>query len=486
VFWSEPAETPVRAFSPTWLTLQNPLPQRQQTRATHAFFWRDTVSESLAYRQDISGCLEAAIGPHGLDHASLAAWSGQAEAALEGLRGDYESGALALLGIVEETADIEAAEAALAKLSVGADTIIFFGTGGSGLGGQTLAQIAGWGIPHTPPKPPGQRPRIRFYDNLDGGTLSALLRSIDFTKTRFIVTSKSGGTAETLAQAIATLSAVNAAGLGDTIPSLFLGITEQGAAGKANGLRALFQSLGIPMLAHHTGIGGRFSCLTNVGLMPAIARGLDARAIRAGARSILQPMIDARPAAEIPFAVGAATMVGLSKERGIRTLVLMPYADRLGKMADWYVQLWAESLGKGGEGTTPVPAIGPVDQHSQLQLFMDGPREIATTIIRVATKGAGPLLDNDMTKTAGLAFLGGKTIGDIVDAQGHAVAEALQKAGRPVRTIDLDTLDERAAGALLMHFMMETIVAGRLLKLDPFDQPAVELAKILTKQRLGG
>ena len=444
------------------------------------------MSQTSPYTQDVSGCMEISIGEGGLKLASRAAWTAKAEAALEGLRGDYASGALALLRLADDDADIAAAEAALAKLSDGADTLIFFGTGGSGLGGQTLAQMAGWGIPHTSPKPPHRRPRIRFYDNLDGGTLSALLSSTNFAKTRFVVTSKSGGTAETLAQTIATLAAVQAAGLGDQIPSLFLGITEPEAPGKSNGLRALFQAFGIPMLAHHTGIGGRFSCLTNVGLMPAIARGLDARAIRAGARSALQPMLDSRPAAEIPFAVGAATMIGLSKERGIRTLVLMPYADRLGKLADWYVQLWAESLGKGGEGTTPVPAVGPVDQHSQLQLFMDGPREIAITIIRVASKGTGPTLDAGMATTAGLGFLGGKTIGDIVDAQGHAVAEALQKAGRPVRTFDVPKLDERAAGALLLHFMLETIVAGRLLRLDPFDQPAVELAKVLTKQRLGG
>ncbi len=249
--------------------------------------------------------------------------------------------------------------------------------------------------------------------------------------------------------------------------------------------RALFQSLSIPLLEHHTGIGGRFSCLTNVGLLPAMARGLDAREIRAGARAILQPMLEAAPVADIPFAAGAAAMVGLSKDRGIRTLVLMPYSDRLGKLADWYVQLWAESLGKGGEGTTPVPAVGPVDQHSQLQLFMDGPREIATTIIRLAPKGSGPVIDKALATEAGLGFIGGRTIGDIVAAQGHAIAQALMTAGRPVRTIDVPELDAHAAGALLMHFMMETIVAGRLLNLDPFDQPAVELAKILTKQRLG-
>lgn len=443
------------------------------------------MSKTADYVQDLSGCMDGAIGRHGLKRVSLAAWYNKAEAALERLRADYESSRLLLLRIVEETADIDAAEAALGKLSEGAETIVFFGTGGSSLGGQTLAQIAGWGIPHTAAKAPHLRPRIRFYDNLDGSTLEALLAATDFAKTRFVVTSKSGGTAETLAQAIATISAIQAAGLGDRIPSLFLGITEPEAPGKSNGLRALFQSLSIPMLEHHTGIGGRFSCLTNVGLLPAMARGLDAREIRAGARAILQPMLEAAPVADIPFAAGAAAMVGLSKDRGIRTLVLMPYSDRLGKLADWYVQLWAESLGKGGEGTTPVPAVGPVDQHSQLQLFMDGPREIATTIIRLMPKGSGPMIDKALAAKAGLGFIGGRTIGDIVDAQGHAIAQALTTAGRPVRTIDVPELDAHAAGALLMHFMMETIVAGRLLSLDPFDQPAVELAKILTKQRLG-
>ncbi len=177
-------------------------------------------------------------------------------------------------------------------------------------------------------------------------------------------------------------------------------------------------------------------------------------------------------------------MVALSKERGIRSLVLMPYADRLAKMADWFVQLWAESLGKGGEGTTPIPAIGPVDQHSQLQLFMDGPPEIALTILRVASRGTGPKLDADMAERAGIGFMAGKTIGDVVDAQGHAIAEALIEAQRPVRTIDLPDLTEQTAGAILMHFMLETIIAGYILDLDPFDQPAVELAKVLTKKRL--
>jgi glucose-6-phosphate isomerase len=238
------------------------------------------------------------------------------------------------------------------------------------------------------------------------------------------------------------------------------------------------------MLEHHTGIGGRFSCLTNVGLMPAMARGLDVRSIRAGAKRVVNALMTAKSPRDFAPAVGAAMAVGLSKEKGIRTLVMMPYADRLGRLSAWFVQLWAESLGKGGEGTMPVGALGPLDQHSQLQLFMDGPREHYLTVLRVASAGIGPRIDKDLAKVAGAEMLGGHTVGDIVSAQAHAVPEALARAGRPVRTIDIAKLDEKTLGALLMHFMIETILAGRLLGIDPFDQPAVELAKTLTKERL--
>jgi len=436
------------------------------------------------YRQDIQGCLDGAIAGHGLKPQELAAWTKRLDPELTRLKDDHRDKRLQLLGIVDEGADIDAAVSALAKLSAGATQIVFFGTGGSGLGGQTLAQVAGWNIPGACKHDTIKRPRTRFYDNLDGDTLAGALAEMDLPKTRFVVTSKSGGTAETLGQAIAVLSAVKAAGLTGRIPELFLGITEPAVKGRTNGLRDLFASLGIPMLDHPTGIGGRFSALTTVGLLPAMARGLDAKAIRAGARSVVDEMLGATSASGCAPALGAATMLGLAKERGVRALVFMPYSDRLGKLSEWYVQLWAESLGKGGEGTTPIPATGPLDQHSQLQLFMDGPREIALTILRVPTAGKGPVIDPDMATTAGLGFLGGKTIGDVVDAQAHALPEALARAGRPVRTIDIPKLDERSIGAILMHFMLETILAGRALGLDPFDQPAVELAKVLTKERL--
>lgn len=436
------------------------------------------------YRQSIDGCLEGAIGSHGLGKVQLGNYLTRMEPQLEQLQQNYKTGRLPLLTLTEEAADIDAAAAALAKLSRGARIVVFFGTGGSGLGGQTLAQLAGWNIPGAADEAQMQRPRTRFYDNLDGRTLAGAISQLNLETTRFIVTSKSGGTSETLAQAIVALSAVKAAGLGDRIPELFLGITEPEAPGKANGLRALFAAHGIPMLEHHTGIGGRFSCLTNVGLMPALARGLDAKAIRAGAKTVIDAMLAAKRAKDFAPALGAATTIALSKDKGVHTLVMMPYNDRLMSFSRWYVQLWAESLGKNGEGTSPIAALGPLDQHSQLQLFMDGPREHMINVLRVASRGVGPAIDAGMAKTAGIGFMGGKTVGDVVDAQSHAIVEALGKAGRAVRTFDVEELNERTMGALLMHFMLETILAGRLIGIDPFDQPAVELAKILTKERL--
>ncbi len=444
------------------------------------------AAQPPAYVQSLEGVMSARIGKHGLSDRLLGQYLRRAVDPLTILKNNYETGRLPLLTIPEDTADLDEAEVALKRLSKGARLIVFFGTGGSGLGGQTLAQMAGWNIPGGGDAYQRTRPRTRFLDNLDGMTLTGALTGLDFAKTRFVVTSKSGGTTETLAQAIAAIQAVREAGLEAKIPELFLGITEPAKKGKQNGLRELFDSLSIPMIEHHTGIGGRFSCLTNVGLMPAMARGLDARAIRAGAHDVIAAMMAAKTPKDFAPAVGAAAAVALSKEKGIHTLVMMPYSDRLGRMSEWFVQLWAESLGKNGNGTSPIPCLGPLDQHSQLQLFMDGPREHYITIIRVASEGTGPKLDAKLAKAAGAPYMAGRHVGDVVSAQAHAIAEALGEAGRPVRTFDLERLDERSIGALLMHFMIETILAGRMLFIDPFDQPAVELAKVLTRRNLGG
>ncbi len=328
------------------------------------------------------------------------------------------------------------------------------------------------------------RPRTRFYDNLDPRTLERALAGLDLATTRFVITSKSGNTPETLIQAIAAIEAVRQAGLESRIPTLFLGLTEPAESGKTNGLRDLCEALAIPTLPHDPNIGGRFSGLTNVGLLPALARGLDVEALREGARTVVEALLAGGEPKDFAPAVGAAVAIGLAKERGIRVSVMWPYSDRLSRFAAWYVQLWGESLGKKGKGTTPVAALGPVDQHSQLQLYLDGAPQHLITVIREACAGSGPRIAPDLARIAHADYLAGHSAGDLVAAQQRAIPEALTAAGRPVRTIDIERLDERALGALMMHFMLETILAGALLGVDPFDQPAVESGKLITRKYL--
>jgi glucose-6-phosphate isomerase len=231
-------------------------------------------------------------------------------------------------------------------------------------------------------------------------------------------------------------------------------------------------------------VGGRYSVLTNVGLLPAAAVGLDITAIRGGAGVALAPVLASRPPAEVPAAVGAALAVTLGASKPMS--VMLAYADRLERFTRWYVQLWAESLGKDGKGTTPIAALGPVDQHSQLQLYLAGPRDKLFTVVTVGAAGRGPRIADDLARLAGEPDFAGKTIGDLVAAQGRATIETLAKNGCPVRSIHIDTLDEASIGELLMHFMLETIIAAHLLGVDPFDQPAVEEGKVLAKKYLAG
>jgi glucose-6-phosphate isomerase len=329
-------------------------------------------------------------------------------------------------------------------------------------------------------------PRLHFIDNLDPESFGALLGRLPHATTRFVAISKSGGTAETLMQTIAAVSALTDAGLQTRIPDVFLGISEPANAGKPNGLRNVLGKYRVPFLDHDPGVGGRYSALTNVGLLPAAMVGLDIAAIREGAKLALAPVLAKKPAPQIPAAVGAALSVTLAASKGKSTSVLMAYCDRLQRFTHWYVQLWAESLGKNGKGTTPLAALGPVDQHSQLQLFIGGPRDKLFTVIAVDGAGQGPRMDGELASLAGEPGFAGKTIGDLVAAEARATAETLAKNGCPVRTIHIDKLDEETLGELMMHFMLETIIAAHLLGIDAFDQPAVEEGKVLAKRYLTG
>lgn len=435
----------------------------------------------MPFTQSIDLAMSSRIGGAGISQSALDAALSGAETALARLRDDDATGRLPLLHMPRTTDDLDGIREAAERLAQGATDIVFLGTGGSSLGAQTLAQLADYAVPGAGRLAEG--PRVHFLDNLDPFTFERVLARLPLATTRFAAISKSGGTGETLMQTIAVLGALEAAGLRGEAGRMVMGLSEPRKPGGKNALRDLLEPEGASFLEHHTGIGGRYSVLTNVGLLPAAAMGLDIAAIRAGAAEAYEPVRAGRPAAEVPAALGAALNVAAARQRQGVT-VLMAYADRLERFTRWWVQLWAESVGKDGQGTQPVAAIGPVDQHSQLQLYLAGPSDKLFTILTTGGAGTGPRMDEALSRRAGEPGFAGRTIGDLVAAQGRATADTLAKNGRPTRRLHVERLDERALGALLMHFMLETILAGYILSLDPFDQPAVEEGKILAKRYL--
>ncbi|HEY4342892.1 MAG TPA: glucose-6-phosphate isomerase [Parvibaculum sp.] len=435
---------------------------------------------SLPYEQHIDTCFDDKIGKDGLSRAAYDKALKDAEAGVAWLKDAYEKKTLALLRVPERKDDLGPLRDVAAKLLDNTTDLFIFGIGGSSLGAQAIAQLTGWGTQAHVQK----GPRIFIVDNLDAQTMNAALSATDLRTTRFLVVSKSGGTVEPAIQMLTAMSAIEKAGGGKYMKHHFAVLTEPAKNGKPNAMRAFAEKHGFATLEHDPGVGGRYAVLTTVGLLPADILGLDIEAFRAGAADVLAPIIAGKPAKDIAPAIGAALSIALQREKGADISVLMAYADRLDRFIAWHCQLWAESLGKDGKGTTPVRAIGPVDQHSQLQLYLAGPKDKMFTVFRQETAGEGPEVNPLFADDAAFAGLAGKHIGDLVDAEARATIDTLAKNGRPVRTFKIPKLNERTLGALFMHFMLETIIAGKILGVDPFDQPAVEEGKILAKTYL--
>jgi glucose-6-phosphate isomerase len=411
-------------------------------------------------QQNLTHAIDAAAQPH---FENIMATLTQAHAA-------YQKQRLPHMTLAEKTDDLPAMQHMADALGDGAARILILGTGGSSLGAQVLAQT------HGALTPAGQMsgPELVFVDNLDAETYTRLLGD-DLATSRFLVVSKSGGTAETMMQAGGALLALENQGL--TAARHMGGIAGRGD----NALRRLAATYGFSLLDHEDEIGGRFSVFTNVGLLPALWAGGDAQKIRAGAAAVM----DALSGSATDFAplLGAATQLAhMAVGRNIS--VMMPYADRLARLAFWYRQLWAESLGKQGKGSVPVNALGPVDQHSQMQLYMAGPDDKFYTVLTQATRGTGTGVPADFADDAGLAALAGHKMGNLVDAEARGTMDTLIEAGRPLRHMALNVIDDETIGALLMHFQLETIYAAEGLGVDAFDQPAVEAGKIRARHYL--
>lgn len=431
-------------------------------------------------QQSLDLALVSGVGEGGIPDAAFDKAVADLGPALARLKDEAKT--LPLLGLPADTADLPPVREAAERLRQSASNVLVLGTGGSSLGGQTLAQLTGYGTAGLSAFLP--EPRVHFIDNLDPLTFEALLKALPLKTTKFIAISKSGGTGETLLQTIAAITALRGAGIAeDRLGWHFQGLSEPAKPGKLNALRALLEPLSVPFLEHHTGVGGRYSVLTNCGLLPAALLGLDIAALRQGAARALAPVLAGKGVRETPAALGAALNLAAMRT-GKNIAVLMPYADKLALLTRWWMQLWAESLGKDGKGTQPVGALGPVDQHSQQQLYLAGPRDKLFTVLTVANKGKGPAIDAALAKQIGEQDFAGKTIGDLVAAQGLAMIDTFAKNGRAVRKLHVDEVNEATHGEILMHFMLETVLTGYAMGVDPFDQPAVEEAKLLAKRYL--
>ena len=362
-----------------------------------------------------------------------------------------------LLKLPQHSDDIDKIDHSVAYLNKFSDVVVL-GTGGSSLGAQTLAGLKGYGLSCNK-----NSPRLHFMDNIDPTTFDLLLNNIDLESTGVIVISKSGTTAETLCQCLLMLQHFTAKKL---LPSKhFVAITEP----KDSQLTQIAKNYNITTYDHDPNLGGRFSVLSIVGLMPAMLAGVDAKQVRKGA----QQMLD-----NPDFAIQGAALNFALLQQNINQTVLMPYIDRLSFMGLWFRQLWAESVGKNGKGTTPIRAMGTVDQHSQLQLYLDGPKDKLFTVITGSFSGQGSTLSDPMAPD----YLHGRTMGDLMAAEQRATIIAMQEKKCPTRVIDIPVLNEQTMGALLMQFMLETMIMAELLGVDAFDQPAVERGKILAKQ----
>ena len=326
------------------------------------------------------------------------------------------------------------------------EDVLILGTGGSSLGGKTFCALS-----------KSMGPKLHFLDNVDPETFERIFARLNPRTTGIVIISKSGSTAETLMQAL-TLKAV----WGEAISQNTIMITEP----TPNVMRKLGESWGVRILEHPRDVGGRFSCFTRVGLLPAAIAGLDLDALLDGAQDVLENKVE-------EIAASSQMIADLN----LPNHVMMPYCDRLLSFAFWWKQLWAESLGKDGKGFTPIEALGTVDQHSQLQLFLDGPHDKLFNVITTASRGQG-------WKVSGLPMFEGKTMGDLLAAEQEAIIETLVRHKCPVREIHLEVLNERTLGGLMMHFMMETIMTAEALKVNAFDQPAVEKGKELTRRIL--
>jgi glucose-6-phosphate isomerase len=410
---------------------------------------------------DIGNALAAVADP-GVPEADLAALDDRVEAAHERIAAGREAGEFgyAALNLPARTDPDRIAEVVAPVADAGA--VLTVGIGGSALGAATVSTALGPSdVDH------------HVLDNVDPAHTREVLADLDLAETAVHVVSRSGTTAETLATFLVVREAMADAGVDWTARTVV-------TTGESGPLRDLVDAHDLPSTEVPEGVPGRFSALSAVGLVPAAIQGHDVAGVLAGGQAAaesLAPSLFDCPA----YAYGAVAYA--LDQRGAGINAVMPYAERLEPFAEWFAQLWAESLGKAGQGQTPVRALGATDQHSQLQLYRAGPRDKLVTFVRPRER---PDQEIPATDVDDLAYLGGRGLGDLLDAEFAATEASLAAAGRPSVRLEVDRLDARGVGSLLYAMEAACILAGELYDVETFTQPAVEWAKRATRGLLGG
>ncbi len=378
-------------------------------------------------------------------------------------------------------------ETVAARVRKDFDTFVVLGIGGSALGPIAVQQALNHLHYNDLPSEKRNGPRFFVEDNIDPERMAALLDVIDVKTTCFNIITKSGATAETMSQYL-IISELLKKEVGAGWEKHIIATTdpEKGnliKMAKENSFELFF----IPPT-----VGGRFSELSPVGLIPAAVCGIDIRAMLKGAKDM-----DARcktdDVMKNPALLEATLQFILMQDMGINVQVVMPYADSLKFMGDWFCQLWAESLGKNvtrkgqavNYGQTPTKSLGVTDQHSQLQLYTEGPYDKVITFLKVGEFRDVTPIPHGCEQFADVSFLGGKTLNELIEAERQGTEYALLRAGRMSQTITLPHVDAHTIGQLICLFEMATAYAGELLDIDAFNQPGVEQSKLASYAVLG-
>jgi len=413
---------------------------------------------------------------------TLAARFAEAKRSVDDWRAE---GRLGFLDLPESTAAEDSAQVA-AAIPPGVNDIVVVGIGGSALGTRTVRDaLAGVRWNEDSKERRSDRPRLHVLDNPDPDLYRATIGGLDPAHTLVNVISKSGGTAETLAlyQAVRAWMEAQLGIEGTRSRLVFTTDPQRGP------LRAIASREGITTLEVPANVGGRFSVLSPVGLFPAALLGIDPQRLLNGARH-MEASTGSDVLSRNPAGLLATALHSLDVDHGCGIHVLMPYQSRLATLALWFQQLWAESLGKVRPdgthvGPTPLPGVGAADQHAQLQLFMEGPRDKVVVFLAVQS-GPDEIIPDCHPEEEALALLAGHGLGELLNIERVATAEALRQAGRPNATLEMGATDPEHVGALFHLFQRATVFAGALYGIDPLDQPGVELSKRLTRAGLKG